>query len=172
MKSRISTISFSSFTVLKIYEMKKSILVAVLALGLGTAAFAQKNEKGEGRERKGKEQTEVPAAVKQAFEKQYPGTKVKWDDENGKYEAGFKHQGHEMSVLYNANGSVEETEMEIPVKDLPAAVHTYISTHKLGKIKGAAKITKANGTVEYEAEVKNGDAIFSASGEFLRMAKD
>ncbi|MBS0646502.1 MAG: PepSY-like domain-containing protein [Verrucomicrobia bacterium] len=138
--------------------MKKSILVAALALGLGTAAFAQKNE--------------VPVAVKTAFEKQYPGIKAKWDDENGKYEAGFKYQGQEMSAVYAATGTLEETEVEIPIKNLPAAVHSYVADHKMGKIKEAAKITKANGTVEYEAEVKGGDAIFNADGKFIKIVKD
>ncbi len=139
----------------------------VVAASITTASFAQKNEKDEKNEN-----VNVPAAVKQAFQKQYPGTKAEWDNEDGKYEAGFKYNGHEMSVLYNANGSVEETEMEIPVSQLPAAATSYLTEHKMGKIGEAAKITKANGEVNYEAEVKGKDVIFDAAGKFLKEVKD
>lgn len=147
--------------------MKKYLMLMVAAAFITTATFAQNNEKNEK-----KEHANVPAAVKQAFEKQYPGTKAKWDNEDGKYEAGFKQNGHEMSVLYNANGTVEETEMEIPVTQLPAAATSYVTQHKMGKISEAAKITKANGEVNYEAEVKGKDVIFDAAGKFLKEVKD
>lgn len=142
--------------------MKKSILVAMIALGLGNFAFAQKANNN----------ANPPAAVLQAFQKQYPGIKAKWEKEKGNYEAGF-HQGKkEMSAVYEANGALLETEVEIAASELPSGVTKYASAHNLGKVKEAAKITKANGTVEYEAEVKGGDAIFDAKGNFLRMSKD
>mgnify|MGYP003597572893 CR=1 FL=1 len=147
--------------------MKKYLMLMVAAASITTATFAQKKEKEEKNEH-----ANVPAVVKQAFEKQYPGTKAKWDKEDGKYEAGFKHNGHEMSVLYNANGTVDETEMEIPVTQLPAAATNYVIQHKMGKISEAAKITKANGEVNYEAEVKGKDVIFDAAGKFLKEVKD
>ena len=144
--------------------MKKYLMLMVAAASITTATFAQNHEK--------KEHANVPTTVKQAFEKQYPGTKAKWDNEDGKYEADFKHNGHEMSVLYNANGTVDETEMEIPVTQLPAAAANYVTQHKMGKISEAAKITKANGEVNYEAEVKGKDVIFDAAGKFLKEVKD
>lgn len=150
--------------------MKKYLMLMVAAASITTASFAQKHEKHEKNEKK--EHAIVPAAVKQAFEKQYPGTTAKWDNEDGKYEAGFKHNGHEMSVLYNANGTVDETEIEIPVSQLPAAATSYVTQHKMGKISEAAKITKANGEVNYEAEVKGKDVIFDAAGKFLKEVKD
>lgn len=143
--------------------MKKLMLVIVMALGTGAAVSAQeKNEKAT-----------VPAAVKSAFEKQYPGNKVKWDNENGKFEAGFEYKGHEMSILYNANGGVEETEMEIKTVELPVSVKNYVAQNFKGqKIKEAAKITRSNGTVEYEAEVNGKDLIFSSNGSFVKETKD
>ena len=152
--------------------MKK--LVAIALMGLSSMAFAQEKESKESKEKKESKETKVmvPTVVKQAFEKQYAGTKAKWDNENGKFEASFKKDKQDMSVLYNANGTVEETEMSIPVTDLPANIKTYITAHKLGKVKEAAKITKANGTVEYEAEVKSGDALFDSKGNFIKIVKD
>lgn len=141
--------------------MKKLMAIAILLLGTSSIALAQKKSKAI-----------VPAAVKQAFETQYAGTKAKWDDENGRFEASFKKANQDMSVLYNADGSVEETELSIPVAALPANIKTYITTQKLGKVKEAAKITKANGTVEYEAEVQSGDALFDSGGNFIKIVKD
>lgn len=145
--------------------MKKLLGMAIIVLALSNVAFAQKKETKETK-------VMVPTAVKQAFEKQHAGVKAKWDDEDGKYEAGFKQGKQEMSVLYNANGSVEETEVEIPIPELPAVSRAYIANNKLGKIKEAAKITKANGTVMYEAEVKTGDVLFDSKGKFIKIAKD
>ena len=78
----------------------------------------------------------------------------------------------EMSVLYNTNGTINETEMETPVSQLPAAAMSYVTQHKMGRITEAAKITKANSEVNYEAEVKSKDLIFDAPGKFLRKVKE
>jgi len=145
--------------------MKNVLGIALLLLALNNVAFAQNKET---------KQTKVmvPTAVKQAFEKQHAAVKAKWDEENGKYEAGFKQGKQEISILYNADGSVEETEVEIPVSELPANSRAYVANQKLGKIKEAAKITKANGTVEYEAEVIAGDVLFDSHGKFIKLSKD
>ncbi|MEO5563132.1 MAG: hypothetical protein ABIR18_06850, partial [Chitinophagaceae bacterium] len=47
----------------------------------------------------------VPVAVKESFIKQFPGSTAKWEKENGQYEAGFKHQEHEMSAVFDPNGT-------------------------------------------------------------------
>ena len=138
--------------------MKKTVLTFAAIAGLSTFTFGQK--------------IKIPAAVQTSFEKQYPGTPAKWENEHGKYEANFKHNGHELSALYDASGTLEETETEIPVSQLPASVTKYIVEHQLGKIKEASKITKANGTIEYEAEVKAGDALFNEAGNFIKIEKE
>ncbi len=112
----------------------------------------------------------VPASVKAAFAKQFPGSsKVKWEKEKENYEANFVQQGHEMAAVFRADGTLEETEWEIKVADLPPAIASYVKAHYKGAvIKEAAKITKPNGEQLYEAALKNKDLIFSAKGEFLR----
>ncbi|OPC37047.1 hypothetical protein [Elizabethkingia miricola] len=144
--------------------MKMTILALVFATGFSTVAVAQAQEK--------KENVKVPSVVEQAFQKQHPNIKAKWEKEDGKYEAGFKQNGKKMSVLYTAAGTLEESEVEIAADQLPASVPQYITQHKLGPIKEAAKITKANGTVLYEAEVKSGDALFDVKGNFVTLKKD
>lgn len=142
--------------------MKKVLMSAMAITVITISACAQKLDAAK-----------VPAAVKAAFAKQYPGINAKWEKEDGKYEAGFKQNGFDMSVLYESNGTMTESEMDIKVADLPANVQSYVKEHYKGKnIKEGAKITKADGTVNYEAEVDGKDLIFDASGKFIKEVKD
>lgn len=143
----------------------KNLFLAIALIGVSTFAYSQeKEEKNEG--------VEVPSVVEKAFQKAYPNVKAEWENEDGKYEAGFKYKGEEMSVLYNAQGVLEEKETEIKLSKLPAMASSYISKKQLGKIKEASKITKTNGTVMYEAEIATGDVLFDAKGNFVKMIKD
>lgn len=138
------------------------MMLSALAIAIGFSASAQKLDA-----------SKVPAAVKASFTKQYPGVAVKWEKENGKYEAGFKQNGNTMSALFEANGTMTESEMDIKIADLPASVTAYVKEHYKGKsIKEGAKITKADGTVNFEAEVDGKDLIFDANGKFLREMKN
>lgn len=130
--------------------------------GFSTMAFPQQK----------KENLKVPAAVEKSFQKNHPNLKAKWEKEADKYEAGFKQNGTKTSELYTLTGALEETEVEIQIHQLPSPVSKYIAQQKLGNIKEAAKITKADGSVLYEAEVKSGDALFDAKGNFIKIQKD
>jgi hypothetical protein len=56
---------------------------------------------------------------------------------------------------------------------LPAQALAYISqNYKDEKIEEMAKITKANGEVNFEAEVKGKDLIFDANGNFLTVEEE
>lgn len=115
----------------------------------------------------------VPAAVKAEFSKLYPSVKtVKWEKENGAYEAGFEMDKVEYSVLLDAAGKVMETENEIPVSKLPAAAQAYLSKNYPGqKVKEAAQIIDAKGVITFEAELETGDVIFTAEGQFIKTVK-
>ena len=142
--------------------MKRTIVLTVLVIAIGFAAGAQQLDA-----------LKVPAAVKTAFAKKYPGQPVKWEKENGQFEAGFKQNGKSSSALFTADGTMTESEMEIKVSALPAPVLAYIKTHYKGAVvKEGAKITKADGTVNYEAEVNRRDVIFDEKGNFIKEAKD
>jgi Skp family chaperone for outer membrane proteins len=142
--------------------MKKMTMLMLAAVSIGFSACAQKMK-----------EADVPAAVRTAFTKQYPAIPAKWEKENGQYEVNFTKDGASMSALYDANGSLKETETDIKVATLPEAVLTYVKEHYKGKtIKESARITKADGTVNYEAEVGGMDVIFDASGKYIREAKD
>jgi hypothetical protein len=113
--------------------------------------------------------SKVPAPVKESFARQFPGVVPKWEKEDGKYEAGFKQNGQEMSAVFEANGTMTESEIEIAVSELPALVKEYIKTHyNNSAIKEAAKITSVSGTMEYEAAIKGKDIIFDSNGNFIK----
>jgi hypothetical protein len=116
---------------------------------------------------------QIPIAVKNAFEKEYHGTKASWDKEGTNYEANFKQHGKTMSVLIERSGTIVETETSIPVTDLPKAVQDYMKKNYPGvKIEEAARILKANSDVNYEAEVHHKDIVFDANGKFIKEVKD
>ena len=118
-------------------------------------------------------ESQVPAATKTAFEKKYPGIKASWDKEGANYEVNFKQEGKDMSMVIDMNGTIVETETDIPVTDLPKVVQDYVKEHYPGaKIKEAAKIVKANGDINYEAEVNHKDVVFDVNGKFIKEEKD
>lgn len=142
--------------------MKKSIMLVAFVV-VASLGFAQKMKSAE-----------VPAVVKDAFQKQYPtANDVKWDKEKGNYEASFDLNKVDNSVLIDGNGKILETEVEIEISELPKGVSEYVKAQYKGmSIKEAAKITDAAGVITYEAEVKGMDLIFDRTGKFLKESKD
>lgn len=141
--------------------MKRVKLVAAAAM-ISSLAWAQKiNEK------------EVPIAVKNALHQKYPDAKeVKWEKENQYIEAEFDVKKADVSVLFDDQGNIIETEQEIEINELPKGVVDYVKSHYKQNIKEAAKITDAKGTVTYEAEIKGMDLIFDSNGKFLKEIKE
>lgn len=142
--------------------MKKSIFIAA-GLMISLAASAQKVK-----------ESEVPAIVKDAFNKAHKDAKdIKWEKEGANFEAEFETGDHEQSAVYDAAGRLVETELEISAEALPAAVKAYVAkNHRDAKIKEAAKITDAKGVVTYEAEIKGKDLIFDSNGKFIKEIAD
>ncbi|MEP6746893.1 MAG: PepSY-like domain-containing protein [Bacteroidota bacterium] len=142
--------------------MKKILFIAVMSAGTTFMAVAQKLPA-----------SKVPDAVRKSFAKEHPGVTAKWENENGQFEAGYKDAGKTMSILYKADGSMTESEVAIKVSALPAPVLIYVKEHYKGfAIKEGAKITKADGTINYEAEVNKMDVLFDGSGRFIKESKD
>jgi hypothetical protein len=149
-------------------------LITMLAVGLMLTAANAQNTKEKDKNEKGLKESAVPAAVKAAMQKMYPGITVKkWDKEGKSYEADFAAGGVEQSVLLDATGNVKETERAIPVDQLPAPAREYIArNYKGATIREAAMISDAAGVVTYEAEVKGKDVLFNAAGKFIKTAKE
>lgn len=136
----------------------------MLALSLGVSgAFAQKIK-----------EADVPAAVKDGFKKSFPNAKANdWEKEDANFEVEFDHNKVETSALFDATGKLLETEVEIGASTLPGAIVEYCNKNMAGKkIKEASKITKADGTVMYEAEVEGADYLFDSNGKFVKKEVD
>lgn len=112
----------------------------------------------------------VPAKVVSALTLKYPKAHhVKWDKEKGnKYEANFRDAERKHSILFEADGTIVETEISIPVEELPEPVRQYVARNfKNQSITEAAKITDIAGVVTYEAEVGGKDLLFDTVGNPL-----
>ena len=142
--------------------MKRLALTMVAAM-ITSLTFAQKLQ-----------EKDVPTLLKTTFKKQYPNTKeIKWEKEGENFEAEFELNKTEQSGLFDAQGSILETELEIELNQLPSAVLEYIKANYKGQsVKEAAKITDANGKITFEAEVGKMDVLFDESGKFLKEKKD
>jgi len=142
---------------------KKLILSIVAAMVCCTISYSQKLP-----------ESKVPAAVKAAMARKYPGvTKINWTTEEKDFESEFTKDGKEMSAIFNPSGTWKETETAIALKELPQPVKQYIDQHFKGKkVKEAAMINKADGSVVYEAEADNTDYVFEANGKLINKEKE
>lgn len=153
--------------------MKKLIFIVALCFGV-SASYAQDVK-----------EADVPAAVKEAFAKKYPGLKAEWEKEEGNYEAEYegkrmsvnmetgkgKKKEVEGTVLFSPDGTILETEEEIEVSDLPKGVSEYVTKNVAGKkIKEASKITDKAGLVSYEVEIGKEEYFFDANGSFIKKS--
>ena len=108
----------------------------------------------------------VPSVVKESLMKTYTNAKgVKWDKENADYEASFKIDGKDMSVVFDAKGMEKEVETDVKFSELPMPVQMAL---KGKKVKEAA-IIKKGGKTYYEAEVGGKDLLFEADGKMVKM---
>lgn len=145
--------------------MKKTMLV-VAGLIISLAASAQKVK-----------EADVPANVKEAFIKKYPGSKAEWEKEGSDYEAEFKLNKVETSAAFNASGIFLEAEQEIKTSELPKSITEYCTKNYVGyKLDEASKITDAAEKVWYEAELEKGkeniEAIFDEKGNFVKKSEE
>lgn len=141
--------------------MKKSVMTIALIM-LSFVSFAQKT----------KEQN-VPQVIKKALSEKFPNAKnVKWDKEENNFEASFKNNNIDNSILFNANGKIIETEIAIEVNQLPKNALQYLNDNfKNQKVKEAAKIITEKGNLIYEAEIKGKDLFFDKNGNFITKDK-
>jgi hypothetical protein len=141
--------------------MKKSIILIALIM-LSLVSFAQKTN-----------EQNVPQVVKNALLQKSPNAKeIKWDKEGKNFEASFNLNNADNSVLFNQEGKIVETEIEIPVNQLPKKALQYLNdNYKNQKVKEAAKIVTEKGYIIYEAEIKGKDLFFDQNGNFIKRDK-
>ena len=140
----------------------KNLLLLIALAALGQHAQAQKMAAAQ-----------VPAAVKNTFKAKFPTVKTTtWERENGNFEASFTQRGAAMSAVITPAGELKETETDMPVARLPAAVRaTLARDFKAYKVTEAATLVSGAGLTTYEAEVKKDgkvqDVVFRADGTVI-----
>jgi hypothetical protein len=143
--------------------MKKIVTLLSAALLISLFSYSQKMPADK-----------IPASVKQAFTKMFPGaTGVKYGSENKDYEVEFKNKGVEMSANFDARGKWLETETVIRREDLPKAVADSIERNFPGySIADVGKVEKPGKEIVYEMDLKKDQAglevEISAKGHILK----
>ncbi len=121
--------------------------------------------------------TDAPVNVMKAFKTAHPLAKdVTWDKDGLNYEANYKEDEEDYSVIINDLGKILETEKEISPAELPPGVIKYINDNYKGyTLTGAAWINDDSGNVTYEAEIKKEnitkDIMFDQNGNPLPQKK-
>lgn len=143
--------------------MKKLLVLIVCSIfALGVSAMSQKDEK-------------IPAAAKTGFAAKFPtAPKIKWSVEKpGEFEADFTLNKVKTSALFDAQGTLLETEAEIKESELPQAVKTTLYKDFAGyKLDEIEKVTDQKGSVTYEMEVAKGkekkEVRFDMAGKIVK----
>ena len=149
--------------------MKKTILLAVLAVFMLNANSQEKKES-----EKGEKKVSVPAQTKAAFAAKFQtATKVEWGIEKpGEYEAEFMLNKTGVSALFDKKGTLLETESKMAEADLLPAIKSVLAKdYATYKIKAVEK-NEVKGVVKYEVTIvkakKTSEIVFDASGKLLK----
>jgi hypothetical protein len=136
--------------------MKSRILIFTLFIAIH--GFAQKVN-----------HSNIPELVKITLVNSYPNaTAVQWEKEENNFEVGFESEKKKYSILFDLNGEIRETEIEISIDALPIKARDYINQHyKNHRIKETCQIVDANGKLIYEAEIRGTDLLFDADGNLI-----
>lgn len=140
-----------------------------MAIAFSVTLIAQTEEKSK--------KITVPTNVKEAFTKDFPGKKVKWEMEGDNFEAEFKIKGSDASAIYDKKGYRKEIEITIKTVELPNEALQYVKkNYPKSKIKEAAKITNDKNLVTYEAEIKKDgktyEVLFNDNGKFIKIVDE
>ena len=142
--------------------MRKGVLV-ITVLVFGYSSFAQIRK--------------TPAAVSQAFEKQYPNaSKVQYEDNLINVQVHFVSDSGKMTAKYSGDGEWKETEREYVYDDLPADVKTGFDKSKYAvewKVKETAIIYLPNNEIRYRVKVEKNDLqkkylFFDKNGRLIK----
>ena len=155
--------------------MKNLLILLSLAAILCSCHHGNRYHEGregkENKEEKGGKEIVVPTAVNDAFAKLFAkGTDVEWSLEKADvYEAEFTLDKTDMSALFDAKGSLLETETPITENDLPKIVKDSLAKSFAGYTLSEIEKVDAKGVVSYEMEVKKASVLsFDTKGKLVK----
>jgi len=121
------------------------------------------------------ESQNVPPLVIQSFNKLYPDVvHVKYELEDGNYEAKFKKDDSKLEAVFSATGTLIQTEKSLgSVKDLPIKVLNTLKKDFAGyTYKDAEVLTTADGKVLYEVEAESAsvayELLYDSEGNLMK----
>ena len=141
----------------------RKVFILLTVLIFGFSSFAQLRK--------------TPAAVTQAFEKQYPkASGVQYEDNLINVQVHFVTDTAKMIAKYNSDGEWKETEKEWSFDSLPADVKLGFDKSKYAvdwKVKETAIIYMPHNEVRYRVKVEKGDLqrkylFFDKTGRLIR----
>jgi hypothetical protein len=119
--------------------MKKPVLIMAAVILISISACGQTAK-------------DVPATIKTTFSQKFPtASNVEWGRENDQeWEAEFKLAGKEYSATFDNAGVWMETEYEISMKEIPAAIKTTLDKESAGFKIGESVIAENKDGKVYE----------------------
>ncbi len=119
-------------------------------------------------------QKDVPEIVIQQLESWYPGvSKVKWEMNDGMYQASFLMHNLKNEVVFSKEGAFSSAEAEMHLAELPEAVQAYLAEHFPNTTFEEIEMEMdAKGVVTYSVEAGDTEYIISADGKLLSQESD
>lgn len=125
-----------------------------------------------------KEEEKAPEKVETAFKQKFPqATDVEWDKESDtEWEAEFKMDGKEYTANFSTAGEWQETEYEIAVTEIPAAIKTNVDSTYAGYKIEDVEISETNKGKQYELKLEKGEesigVFYTEDGVFINQEKE
>lgn len=118
--------------------------------------------------------SEVPEIARTSFNKNFPkAVNVKWEKEDGNYEASFVSEGRKMAAAFNGKGDWLETEFKIEISELPKTITDYLEkNYPDAQIRSAEKINMTNDRTWYEVVINDHELILDANGKLIKTRKE
>ena len=119
--------------------------------------------------------SEIPAAVKTAFQTAYPGaTDVEWELEGDEIEVEWEMNGEEYEASYNRMGKLLDSDygINMTIDELPVTVQQAVNTSFPGYVMDDVQQVTVKGEQQFEIEMnsRTGDrkkATFTAAGQLV-----
>jgi len=121
---------------------------------------------------------DLPTEISSDFSSRHPeSSNVEWEQEGNFWEAEFKENGVEVSVIYDLDFNWVRTEREIKINELPGSATVYLNENFPGdKIEEAESFESQDEGNGYIAEVKQQkleiEVFFDESGNYLREVEE